>query len=663
MVKLTINSLHMNKSYRSLPHFIAFVLCAGAFLDAVVCSAQAEFTPWGNLVGIRNEGQLTKFQTSVVVIQDGWKTFHITAKEVQRPKYHREGTSQHVVTKLGQVDVNVDVNDAAKGEVRLAVSAKSEERVPLDGVYVVFSLSAFTGGQITIDNKTALKFDNDYEKLKDTFPAKVSSLSFRTEADQVTLQFKEPAKVVVPSRPPNAADGDMHLLVAVDEGVLEKEEVASVLINITASSKPDTKVASLTLDPTQEGRVFDGFGGNFRLQNPLTDPLVIDYCLKNMRIAWGRVEMPWSFWQPEQNANPRDSAKAGKIHPRVKDAMAMAKRLKDEGMPVILSAWSAPKWAVVGEPRSDVGPDGLRGNPLREEAMADIYRSIADYIEVMKDLYGVEVVMFSFNESDLGINIRQTGEEHADLIKGLGKFFKERGLKTTLLLGDNSDANTYTFIDPALNDPSTHPYIGAVSFHSWRGWEKETLEKWDAAATKLGKPLIVGEGSIDAQAWGYPNIFEEPSYALEEINLYVRILDICEPASILQWQLTADYSPLAGAGIFGKQGPLRPTQRFYNLQQLASTPANVRALPASSDHPDVSFAAQGNRKTGRYAMHMVNKGSERTVVITGIPTQIKSFRAFVTDKDRGAHELKAVPVNKGKASLQLPPGSYVSLMN
>ncbi len=32
----------------------------------------------------------------------------------------------------------------------------------------------------------------------------------------------------------------------------------------------------------------------------------------------------------------------------------------------------------------------------------------------------VKISMFSFNESDLGINIRQTGEEHAAFIKGLG---------------------------------------------------------------------------------------------------------------------------------------------------------------------------------------------------------------------------------------------------
>ena len=72
-----------------------------------------------------------------------------------------------------------------------------------------------------------------------------------------------------------------------------------------------------------------------------------------------------------------------------------------------------------------------------------------------------------------GIYIRQTGEQHDELIKGLGKYFLSRGIQTKILLGDNSDATTYAFIEPAMRDPAAHPYMGAVSFHSWRGWDTE----------------------------------------------------------------------------------------------------------------------------------------------------------------------------------------------
>jgi hypothetical protein len=372
--------------------------------------------------------------------------------------------------------------------------------------------------------------------------------------------------------------------------------------------------------------------------------------------------MPWRFWQPDISKDPVEEAKAGRLNPRVKEAMEMAQRLSKMGMPVILTAWSSPSWAIVGTPKFRPGSDGVWGNPLDHSKDAEIYKSIADYIEYLKVQYGVEVSDFSFNESDLGINIRQTGEEHAALIKGLGAYFVSRGLKTKLLLGDNSDATTYKFIYPAMNDPETRPYIGAVSFHSWRGWETETLQHWADAATKLNLPLLVAEGSIDAAAWNYPAIFEEPVYAIEEINLYIRLLAICEPESILQWQLTADYSPLAGGGIFGNNAPLHPTQRFWNLKQLASTPAGLKAMKLQGTHRFISCAALGDNQKGIYALHLVNRGATRKVRLQNIPAGVKSFRIYVTGPNLSMKEGRQIKVKNSEARFTLDTYAYTTLI-
>ena len=162
--------------------------------------------------------------------------------------------------------------------------------------------------------------------------------------------------------------------------------------------------------------------------------------------------MPWQLWQPDLNEDPIANAKAGNLNLHVQKSMEMAQRLYKMGIPVILSAWSAPAWAVIGKPKYGPSPDGVWGNPLDSSKTKEIYKSIADYIFYLKEKYNVEISLFSFNESDLGINVRQTGEEHDKLIKGLGAYFVSRGLKTKMLLGDNSDATTYEFIYPALND-------------------------------------------------------------------------------------------------------------------------------------------------------------------------------------------------------------------
>jgi hypothetical protein len=284
-------------------------------------------------------------------------------------------------------------------------------------------------------------------------------------------------------------------------------------------------------------------------------------------------------------------------------------------------------------------------------------------VQYLKDAYGVEVSMFSFNESDLGINVRHTGKEHAEFIKGLGQHLAERGLATKLLLGDNSDATTFDFIVPAMNDPETHKYIGAVSFHSWRGCTDETLEKWAGAAKQLNLPLIVGEGSTDAAAWNYPEIFSEESFAFYEINLYTRILSICQPLSILQWQLTADYSLLTGAGIFGTKGPLLPTQRFWNLKQLSATPAGSFALPLTCTKEGVNCAAFGNISRGEYALHIVNNGAECQATVSGIPADVSTFEIFVTDREYGMKKMGEALVSEGKLTFSLSKAGFTTLIS
>jgi len=439
------------------------------------------------------------------------------------------------------------------------------------------------------------------------------------------------------------------------QGALHKGDSLQRSFTIKASGDIDRSPAYIAVDTTKQGNPFVGFGGNFRLQNAKNDPQVIDYCLNNLRVAWGRVEMPWRFWQPKEDVNPADS-----VRPPVIKAMEMAQRLNKMNIPVILTAWAPPAWAIVGKPNFKP-VKGVWGNPLDSSKMPEIYKSITDYILYLKANYGVEVKLFSFNESDLGINIRVSSQQHDELIKGLGAYFAAHGLQTKMLLGDNSDATTYKFIYPALNDTAAQPYIGAISFHSWRGCTDAILQKWVAAAKQANLPLIVGEGSIDAQASGYPQVFQEPTYALQEINLYTRLLNICQPLSILQWQLTSDYSPLIGGGIFGNNEPLHPGQRFYNLKQLASTQAHLFALPVTCTQPEISCAALGDHTKGIYTLHLVNNGPSRDVTITGLPAGIKIRHLYITNQ-KAYMEEKHAKTEDGKITFKMQATSYYTLV-
>lgn len=582
---------------------VLFFLIPNAF-------AQTEVMAWGNLTGIRIDGQLIDFESSIVVVGKYKSFVHATGKERQfRPQYIRNGETQTVTTEIDGIRFTEVVTDLSKGKVRVIIDLQSDTTLNLDGVY---------------------------------------------------LHIQQPTENKGQSIKIGSKEGSQDIAIA--KGKIKKGQKAHLSIEITASGTIDTETVILTVSSHDPGREFLGLGGNFRLQNPTADPQVIDYCLDRLRVAYGRVEMPWRSWQPKENSNPLEDALTGKLDVRVQAAMEMAQRLKKLGMPVIVSAWFPPAWSIDGKPENYPRRGGVQAFRLDPNKVQHIYKSLTDYLLALKKLYGVEATAFSFNESDIGIDVLHTPEEHAEFIKGLGSYMASKGLSTKILLGDNSDATTYEFILPAMRDPETHPYIAAVSFHSWRGCDDATLEKWAAASRELNVPLIVGEGSTDAAAWVYPQIFKESAFALYEINLYVRISAICQPQSILQWQLTSDYSVLWGAGIYGSKGKLEPTQRYWNLKQLASTPEQAFAFPVSSNKKEVNTAAFGNIARGEYVVHAVNNGAARSAVIKGLSAEKATVKVYVTNQKQGMEEVRSYQsLPNGDLEVQLPAMSFVSV--
>ncbi len=656
------------KEYIKVLIIMCFILTCS--VAGIRLAAQTEVMAWGNITGIRVEGQLMEFESSLRVVDKEWQNINATARERQRPKYDREGNRQTVNTKIGAISFTQIVEDIDKGIAKVTVTATSEADTTLEGVFfsiylpdklyfdgIVRSKRMPSSGKSNIPLSSILTTGNSN-------PLKISSKGVIIESRKAKLDIDFDISSTILVRRETSAEGVQLYAKLLDQKLKKGSSVIKTFI-VKASGEIDHTQVEIVIDPLDPGRRFDGLGGNFRLQNPATDPQVIDFCLNNIRVAWGRVEMPWGLWHPDENTDPVEAAKVGKLNPRVHAAMEMAKRLAKTGMPVIISDWSAPTWAILGDPRDAFRnrSKGIYGYQLNPEKTEKIYKSIGDYIQYMKDYYGVEASMFSFNESDLGINVRHTGKEHAEFIKGLGAHLASRDLATRLLLGDNSDATTFDFIVPAMNDPETHKYIGAVSFHSWRGCTDETLEKWAGAAKQLNLPLLVAEGSTDAAAWNYPEIFSEESFAFYEINLYLRILSICEPASILQWQLTADYSVLTGAGIFGTQGPLLPTQRFWNLKQLASMPEDAFSLPLKCSKRGINCAAFGNIARGEYALHIVNNGAECQAIIKGIPAGIKALDIFVTDKEKGMEKVGEANVSDGKTEFILEKAGFTTLIS
>jgi O-glycosyl hydrolase len=709
---------------------------------------------WGNLNGIRIEGHLFELNSSMCVVQPDWSGVFTTGREKQTNSYSRNGKIETVTVRMNaprefrdadgngwSLNGKEVVEETGVGTAKVDIQFDSPAESNIAGAYWCLDLPAalFSGGSVELAGAVkptparvslapGLKDQNEYVR------GTAKGLHFTSGRREIEIAFSEPTQVLIRDDR-RKGNYNLQVMMAVLTGKAAAGQTASKSFAVKVAGDIDRNPVTVALDTAHPGQLFDGLGGDFRLQNPRADPGIIDYNLKNLRVAWGRVEMPWRTWQTNENDDPLGAARSGTVAPAVQQAMEMARRLAQKGMPVIVSAWAPPAWAVLGmsgrgygggfggagagrgggAPATGVSgaqpnaagrggaagagrggaapataaaapgtqpnaagrggagrggagammqqPEGLRGYPLNPEKMDQIKKSIADYLVFLKEHFGVEAAMFTFNESDLGIDVRQTGREHNEMIKTFGSYFASRGLATKLALGDTSDATPVDFIQPALHDPEAAKYIAAVDFHSWRGCTDEILAQWYAAARQLNVPLIVAEGSTDAAAYRYAQIFAEQSFALYEINLYLRILAVAQPRSILQWQLTSDYSILAGGGAFGDNGPIRPTRRFWNLKQLASTPERSFSMPLACNGPNLTCAGFGNIADGVYTIHMVNNGAARQATLTGLPANVKELRVWVTDSQKGMEEGARIPVSGGKAELQLEATSYTTVIS
>lgn len=650
--------------------------------------AQTILLPWGNLAGMRVAGEPVDFEAGLRIIHPEWTGFSSAVKYLQRPRYSRTGAKGMVESEIEGLSFREVVEDTRPGEAVLDLEITAQTNLVMAGAYFCFDLpdAEFGGGTLELissDSAGAASLTlsrtpsgSGPEYLRQT----ATGLRIVAPQNSLEMDWSQPKTVLVrrdvSNRPTSINDPSIRqkfmprhqaasasgyqIYLELLAGPATPGCAAKASMKIMASAIPNPRPVQLVLDATRPGRPFDGIGGNFRLQFPRTDAAVLQYNLDHLRVAWSRNDLPWAEWDPEEQKDPLAAARSGQLHRKVSGALETARILARRRIPLIVSAWTPPRWA-----RAEAQPPGLRGTALNLNKLDRICSSLASYLVFLKEHSGVEAIYFSFNEPETGVEVRQTASEHTQFIKRMGAELIRQGLATRQLLGDTAHGTpaALDFIRPALADPATHRYIGAIAFHTWRGCTVESLPGWAEAARHLGVPLLVTESGPDAHLHEYPSVRLEPWFQLQEIDLYLRICAFGQPATIMEWQFTTDYSVLTGQDIYGESGPLRPTQRFWNLKQLGATPAGAFALPMSADQAGVTCAAFGDLANDRYALHIVNNGARRPAMLTGLPQSITALRCFITDAIRGMEEGERVQVQGGKAELMLPPAGYITLMN
>lgn len=622
--------------------FSAFAIALAS--HTTIALGQAEANSWGCLRGIRFAGELVPVTTGFRAIRSDGAPIISTNYEQEKladPKFTRTDAVQTITGRmLGTLGIGptltgqVTYEDANSGIIRVDVQVSSRGRNPVSGTYFLLHLPG-EGPLQVVRSTGAIYLATLHRSLQIT----------ATNSDQFVVQER-----------PDQMGFDVY--VPISKGDMANLQTNEIAFMLSAACDPDNTPINITVDSSHPGSPFTGIGGNFRIQNAVRDMPIVEYNLANLHPTWGRVAMPLDQWQPNENRDPLTKSADATTNSRVSEDMEMAKALADRNIPIIISVWATPRWAVL--PPVERPSGGGRTSHLNPAKWDHIARAIGSYLLCLKTNYGVEPKLFSFNEPDLGWNVLQTPQEHADGIKRLGTWFAAHGLTTKFLLGDTGDPGGIAFISKAMGDPDAVKFLGAVSFHSWRGGTVQQYDAWGEAARQLSLPLIVGEGGTDSDASSYPALLTEPWYSINEIGEYIDICRFSQPASILEWQFTADY-PLVLGGTNGR--PPVATQRFWQLDQLGMTPPGAKALPVACDRPNVAVCAFGDTNSAVCAIHLVNSGAARDTTITGLPTSMKALRVYITDAHHNAQrDVASIVVKDGEAHFTLNSMAYTTLL-
>jgi len=416
-------------------------------------------------------------------------------------------------------------------------------------------------------------------------------------------------------------------------------------LTLKLAESPGRAAANLSVDPAAALYPFDGFGGNYRVY---ADTPIVDYTLRSLRLSWARVEFKAVAWDHDRSA-----AAPG---PQLTRDFELMRRIQGMGVPWILSVWFLPERFYTDPNQRPFGSFARQIAPERWPEFLDL---LGSYLVYLKAHYGAEPDLFSFNESDLGVNVGFTAETHRDEIKRVGAHLASLGLKTRMLLGDTANPrDSHTFVLAAAADPEAMRYVGAVSVHSWGGGSPEQYGAWGDVGHWLNLPLLVAEAGVDPGA--YKNrMYDSYAYGLREAAQFQDLLRYARPQALIYWQFTEDY----GLVHVGADGAIEPTARFWLMKQFVNlSPTKSQVIRSSSDRPDVTISAFAGKDA--LVVHILNTGPDCEARVSGLPSG--PWRTVTTTEASGFREgvvtLDARGARGAPQGLPLPARSLTTLV-
>ncbi len=455
---------------------------------------------------------------------------------------------------------------------------------------------------------------------------------------------------------------------------------------VDASIVVDTKIITVRCDPEKSYQTIEGFGG-FGAQDvywsngPFTSAEFINSLVNDLGVTIIRDELPTSFEINNDNNDPfvTDLAKFNldiKIsghHEPLKARLQYWRDLKAAGVKTfIASVWSPPPWMKYNNQLGN-GTDNQNSAPpynssptlTTNQLKTDLYEEFAEmcvaYIKVIKRETGIDLYALSIQNEPRFSQFYQScvynGVALRDLLKVVGKRFKDEGLTTKLFLPEDIGwlQGIEGFVKPVLDDPSTRQYADIIAVHGYdldgiaasspnaQTWQ--TMYAWGAS---YGKPLWMTETS------GFANTYQGAMSLAKAIFTAVKFGNI---SAWTFWTLSTgkldEYSLMSSTGEKSKR--YYTSKNFYKFIR----PGSVRIEADCDEAAKVFPLAFKNAMASSNTLILINDNKEtaKAVQITW-PGSANGYNMYVTS---AGENCKDYGMRNPSDIILLPPYSVTTL--
>lgn len=444
---------------------------------------------------------------------------------------------------------------------------------------------------------------------------------------------------------------------------------------IVLSITVNTAVTTVSIDASQKFQTMYGFGG-FGAQDvywssaPLTSDTFVHTLMNDLGLTILRDNIPTDFEVVNDNNDPHvtDLSKFNLNNNTPGYNLPLGthinylKAMKAAGLTTLItSVWSPPAWMKtnnnVNGAKADAPAYSTSPTAANNQLRTDMYEEFAEmcvaYVKIIKQQTGIDVYALSVQNEPRFTEPYEScvynGEALRDLIKVVGKRFKDEGLTTKLFMPEDVGYfdGINSLVQPVMADAVARGYVDIIATHGYAfdgitaaSTDAQTWQKMYAWGQPYGKPLWMTETS------GFTNDYKG---AMDMAKAMYTAINFGNISAWVHWSLSTSnldgFCLMSSSGVKSKRYFV--SKNFYRYIR----PGAYRIAVSVDESSNIFSLAFKNDGENSNTIVLINTNADsRAVKLSGagLPTD---FSMYVTSeaencKDHGTvHGEILLPAN------------------